>query len=503
MKPSRDPRQVAILGVLLLVSLLIGPGSARAQLRDQRHLIEVGLFLGPAFVPKLSQLGQDAPRDSTYAVGAGELGVRAGWLPIPWVGAELEVAALAARASDRSVGMGGLRVHAIGQYPEVWKGLTPFVLAGFGLIGVGTHRPLFNADTDPEFHWGFGAKYYVNEWVVVRFDFRHTVSDGWRGNGASWVSLLLGASVMLNFKKDTDRDGVLDKTDKCVRVPGLKPSGCPDRDKDGITDERDQCPDLVGVEPDGCPPDTDGDGLRDDKDECPKEAGPKPHGCPDADGDGFPDKRDACPREKGVAPDGCPPDTDKDGLRDPQDECPTEAGPKPHGCPDRDNDTFPDKRDKCPDEAGDAPDGCPKDTDGDGVPDYKDKCPTVKGLPPTGCPKEVQRFSGTIEGITFEYRKAVIRPTSFGLLDAAVAILKKYPDLRLKVRGHTDDRGRLADNLKLSLQRAEAVKAYFVGKGIQDSRLEVEGVGPKEPVDPAPNEAARAKNRRTEFVLLK
>ena len=111
MKPSRDRSQVTILlGALLLATLVVAPRAARAQLRDQHHLLEVGLFLGPTFIPKSAQLGQDTLDDAVLKVGAGEFGVRAGWLPIPWVGAELEVAALAARASDRSVGLGGLRV---------------------------------------------------------------------------------------------------------------------------------------------------------------------------------------------------------------------------------------------------------------------------------------------------------------------------------------------------------------------------------------------------------
>lgn len=113
-------------------------------------------------------------------------------------------------------------------------------------------------------------------------------------------------------KQDRDKDGILDKDDKCPDTPGLPEfNGCPDTDGDGLSDDVDKCPNQAGPkENNGCPwPDTDGDGLNDNIDKCPTQAGPRENnGCPwpDTDGDGFTDDVDKCPKEPGVEPDGCP-----------------------------------------------------------------------------------------------------------------------------------------------------------------------------------------------------
>lgn len=117
--------------------------------------------------------------------------------------------------------------------------------------------------------------------------------------------------------------------------------GQTDKDKDGVLDKNDRCPEMAGpVENQGCPwPDSDGDGILDKDDNCPNEAGPvENNGCPwsDTDKDGVLDKDDACPNEAGPAENnGCPwPDTDKDGILDKDDKCPHEAGLAQYqGCP--------------------------------------------------------------------------------------------------------------------------------------------------------------------------
>jgi outer membrane protein OmpA-like peptidoglycan-associated protein len=161
---------------------------------------------------------------------------------------------------------------------------------------------------------------------------------------------------------------------------------------------------------------------------------------------------------------------------------------------------------------GDGPDGCLLDSDGDSIPDQKDKCPKKPETPngfqdqdgcPDELPKEVARFSGTIKGIYFAKNSAKIRRRSYRILNRAIAVLKKYPKLRIKVRGHTDNRGKHKHNMRLSSARAQAIKTYLVGKGIAGSRIETEGVGPKEPVASNKRSAGRAKNRRIEFKILR
>ena len=122
------------------------------------------------------------------------------------------------------------------------------------------------------------------------------------------------ASLLFRFgNMDRDKDGILDKDDRCPDTPGLAEfQGCPDTDGDGVPDIDDQCPDVAGpVENNGCPwPDTDGDGVVDKDDACPDVAGPaENNGCPwpDTDGDGILDKDDACPTVFGLAQyNGCP-----------------------------------------------------------------------------------------------------------------------------------------------------------------------------------------------------
>ena len=82
-----------------------------------------------------------------------------------------------------------------------------------------------------------------------------------------------------------------------------------------------------------------------------------------------------------------------------------------------------------------------------------------------------------------------------------VQLLADYPDLKLLIRGHTDNVGKPEANVQLSKARAQAVKDYLVGKGVKAERLRVEGRGPDEPVADNKTFAGRAKNRRIEFKL--
>ncbi len=507
------PGKRAAAGVAsLLLLLFVSATPARAQLKDQRHLVEIGLFLGIDFLASKHDLLNDRlDNHETFNKVAFEIGLRFGYLPIPWFGVEAEASVIPTKAGGETATAYTVRGHLIGQFP-VYKGLAPFLVIGGGMLGLASKDSVLGKDVDAAFHWGVGLKYYINRWVAVRMDFRHIITDGLEDKAAHHFSLLLGASVVLNWKSDSDGDGIPDSKDRCPKTKGKAPSGCPDSDGDGFVDKDDKCPQVKGVAPAGCPADTDGDGVPDEKDACPKIKGPAPSGCPDTDGDGVIDKDDKCPKVPGVAPTGCPSDRDKDGIIDHKDKCPDTAGKAPTGCPDSDGDGVVDKDDKCPKVPGVAPTGCPPDSDGDGIPDNIDKCPkkpeTKNGYQDAdGCPdkipRAVKRFSGTIKGIYFASGKAKIRRRSLPLLRRAAKVLKKYKSLRIKVRGHTDSRGKLDYNIRLSLRRAEAVKAYLVKRGVDETRIRVEGVGPKEPIASNKRRRGRAKNRRIEFKLIK
>jgi outer membrane protein OmpA-like peptidoglycan-associated protein len=87
-------------------------------------------------------------------------------------------------------------------------------------------------------------------------------------------------------------------------------------------------------------------------------------------------------------------------------------------------------------------------------------------------------------------------------LDELVAYLNRKDDERIEIGGHTDNVGKPASNLKLSLDRANAVRDYLIGKGINPERLTAKGYGMTEPIAENNTEEGRAQNRRTEVKIL-
>jgi OOP family OmpA-OmpF porin len=102
----------------------------------------------------------------------------------------------------------------------------------------------------------------------------------------------------------------------------------------------------------------------------------------------------------------------------------------------------------------------------------------------------------------FDFDKAVLKPAGKASLDDLVGKLK---DINLEVIiavGHTDSVGTDAYNQKLSVRRAEAVKAYLQSKGVEANRVYTEGKGEKQPVADNKTAAGRAKNRRVEIEVV-
>ena len=221
-----------------------------------------------------------------------------------------------------------------------------------------------------------------------------------------------------------------------------------------------------------------------------------------------------------------PKDRDGDGVFDHIDKCPDEPEDldghlDQDGCPDldRDRDGIEDAKDLCPDEPEDIDefkdtDGCPDlDNDRDGIPDVDDKCPdepeTVNAyLDDDGCPDdgpsnvEVTKDQIVIkEKILFDTGKATIKPVSHGILNAVVQVLTDYPNIKVRVEGHTDSVGSAAANKKLSDKRAASVRTYLVGKGVAQGRLTSTGKGEDSPIDTNRTATGRSNNRRVEFHI--
>ncbi|MEW6263658.1 MAG: OmpA family protein [Thermodesulfobacteriota bacterium] len=141
------------------------------------------------------------------------------------------------------------------------------------------------------------------------------------------------------------------------------------------------------------------------------------------------------------------------------------------------------------------------DSDGDGVCDAQDKCPgTPKGLKvdKVGCPLPV-----TISlHIEFDTAKHDIRQTYHNQIAEVAKYLTTYPNTTAVVEGHTDSRGGEAYNLKLSQNRAEAVRKYLIEKfNIAPARLKAVGYGLSKPVADNKTDAGMQKNRRVDCVI--
>jgi OOP family OmpA-OmpF porin len=446
--------------------------------------VEIGGTAGIHVFADDNELGvpdvEMAPSERNSAL----FGLRLGVFFNDMLGVEAEFGTIPSEAREQVYEIWNLayRAHVVAQFraENPANKLIPFALLGGGAISVvdskgeNSGAAAIKTDTDAMLHLGVGAKYRVDNGWGLRLDARvlfppSSADDGFTED----FELLLSIYKELGRKKveapkpppvdeDPDKDGIIGAADKCPNDP---------EDKDGYQDD------------DGCPDnDNDGDGIADAQDKCPMEPEDK---------DGFEDDN------------GCPDnDNDSDGIADAQDKCPNEA---------EDKDGFEDDN------------GCPdNDNDSDGIPDAQDKCPmepeTKNGFQDEdGCPDEIpaklKKFTGTIAGINFQVNSATLLATSNKTLDAAVAVLKEYPDLKLEIGGHTDDQpmgkgGKFTDNKALSQARADSVKAYFVQKGIEEPRLTAVGYGdtvPKE--DPtglkgAQLTNARAKNRRVEFTLI-
>jgi outer membrane protein OmpA-like peptidoglycan-associated protein len=262
---------------------------------------------------------------------------------------------------------------------------------------------------------------------------------------------------------------------------------------------------------------------------------PAPPSPPDRDHDAIADGLDACPESPGIWTDeprtnGCPPpppDRDRDGVVDPEDACmdvpgPATQDPRTNGCPvtppDHDGDGVLDPEDACPEQAGVATqepqtNGCPPpppDRDGDSIIDAEDACPDHPGArsddpKKSGCP--VARMEGDqiriTEQVKFATGSAKLLPESDGVLDAVLEVLKKHPAIsKVRIEGHTDAKGAEYANRLLSKDRAAAVAAWLVKRGIDKKRLESAGFGSSKPIDSNDTEAGRQNNRRVEFHVV-
>ena len=108
----------------------------------------------------------------------------------------------------------------------------------------------------------------------------------------------------------------------------------------------------------------------------------------------------------------------------------------------------------------------------------------------------------TLQGIYFATGQSDILPQSYNALQQLLQTLHDNPEMRIELRGHTDDQGTASFNMKLSEARAAAVANYLIGKGIDAQRLTTLGFGESKPVESNAKPEGRSRNRRVEYRVL-
>ncbi len=305
-------------------------------------------------------------------------------------------------------------------------------------------------------------------------------------------------------------------------------SGSSDKDIDGLTKDQEK---EIGTNPNN--PDSDGDGLKDGAEFLTYNTNPLN---PDSDEDGLTDSEEI----KKYFSDPNSTDTDGDGLSDFDEAITYKSDPTKIDTDfDRlnDNEEVKYKSDPTnPDTDGDnLKDGAEikkyktnptkADSDGDGLSDgdevlkyftnplskdtdtgsTDDKTEIERGTNPLN-PKDDVILDMTkpviLEGVTFETGKAEITPESEKILQRALNTLKAYPDMKVEIRGYTDNVGSASSNLKLSQRRADAVRNWLIRKGIEPSRVFAKGYGESNPIATNNTPEGRRLNRRIEFVKI-
>ncbi len=302
--------------------------------------------------------------------------------------------------------------------------------------------------------------------------------------------------------KDADNDGVADESDHCPDVPGSAANhGCPgrvDSDGDGIVDDVDLCPGLAGSSIHGGCPDSDGDGVADIDDECPTIYGAiQFQGCPDSDQDGISDKYDACPVTFGlISNKGCPDSKSVQPttvlgeyiVNDAQNVNQKFTNVLPIAPPTHHKHSY---------------------VPNSGVHQYENT--EVYSAPNSSEPEvRMSEAYSTLENgeitesliVFFDSDESTLDFLDKKRLKDFAQKVNTNPNLKLVLKGHTDENGNDLYNMELGFRRSESVKRYLSQFGIADAQMMTLSYGEEMPMSVVQGEYSDAQNRRVEIMLV-
>jgi outer membrane protein OmpA-like peptidoglycan-associated protein len=406
--------------------------------------------------------------------------------------------------------------------PTIMGKIRPYAYGGVGLLFFDPKdkfdQPLLRNSRSEYGHTtsylplGVGAEYLVADRAAfgVSVGYNPTFSDNLddikvEGKDAFWTIQLNLFAYLKSPNNDLDGDKLSNDEEKRLgtdpRNPDTDGDGCkdgeevltyktnplnPDTDGDGCKD----CDEILTYHTDPLNADTDGDGLGDCEELQTQKTDPLK---PDSDGDGLKDGDEI--RTYKTNP--LNPDTDGDGLKDGEEVLVYKTNPLN---PDTDGDGCTDGDEVLKYKTNPLD----PDTDHGGMPDCKEIQLGLKPLDPSDDVPIIKIGERIIlEGVNFETAKTTLLPSARTILDQVASSLSAYPSAEVAIHGHTDNVGSASYNMKLSLGRAESVKAYLVSKGIPASRISTKGFGFAKPVADNTTPEGRAKNRRIEFVRVK
>jgi peptidoglycan-associated lipoprotein len=116
-------------------------------------------------------------------------------------------------------------------------------------------------------------------------------------------------------------------------------------------------------------------------------------------------------------------------------------------------------------------------------------------------PAPVAEMMKNFGRVFFEFDAATLSSGGKEALEANAAIMSQYPDIKLEIQGHADERGTTDYNLALGQKRADAMVQYLLARGISSSRVKSVSYGEERPLDGRATERAWSENRRAEFIV--